>query len=142
MSCIKLLVSFCVLSVAAQAVNPVAPSVTIDSTVAAPGALVRTVVASPEAPLAGERRLVIFGTGRGQTTLVVAGNAVVVPFANAWIAGEAATQVGRIAFSAPLPGDPSLVGQELGAVLLSLRADGSFFVSARTGGPIIQDALS
>ena len=146
MSCIKLFVSLFVLAVAAPALNPAKPTIVIDSSEAFLGASVKTLIMTPEALQAGDRVFVVFGTGRGESTVTVGGVDVAVPFgASAWSAGqaEAATLgAGRSVFSAILPLDPTLVGRELGAAVVVVKANGSFFVSARTGGPIIQDALS
>ncbi len=146
MSCIKLFVSLCVLAVAAPAVNIAAPSITIASSEARLGSVVETMIAVAQTPEAGDRVFVVFGTGRGAATLNLANVAVTVPFGEAaWSAGEvtaAALGSGRFAFSEVLPSDPSLIDHELCAVVVIVKANGSVLVSARTGGPIIQDALS
>lgn len=146
MSCIKLFVSLFVLAVAAPALNPAKATIVVDSSEAFLGAPVKTVITTPEALQAGDRVFVVFGTGRGQSTLTVGGVDVAVPFGeSAWSGGQVeavAPGASRTVFAAMLPLDPTLVGRELGAAVVVVKANGTFFVSARTGGPIIQDALS
>jgi hypothetical protein len=86
---------------------------------------------------------VVFGDAEGRTDVRVGDRIASVPVSGkTWTAGAYELSQGAGHFSGAIPSDPSLVGRRLSAALVVVAPDGSFFVSARIGGPIIQDILA
>lgn len=92
---------------------------------------------------AGSTAFVIFGSGVGTTSVVVNGTTIQAPFGVAAFASvELTGAVGRETATAIVPRNDDLVGLPLEAVVVVVAPNGSYQFLARTGGPIIQDALS
>lgn len=92
---------------------------------------------------AGARVYVFFSTTAGTSTVRVDGRDVTLPLGEgAWLAARTNVAGALAGLSGVVPPDRALVGAHLHAAIVVVRADGSLFVSARTGGPIIQDAIA
>jgi hypothetical protein len=92
---------------------------------------------------AGSTAFVIFGSGEGTTPVVVNGTTIQAPFGVAAFASVALNgSLGRETATVIVPMNDDLVGRTLEAVVVVVAPNGSYHFLARTGGPIIQDALS
>lgn len=141
MTSIKLILTVCTFAAAARIDNGPA---TLDFGGAAARLGEKTSVTAEwkSALPAGSRAFVIFGSGAGKTTIVVNGTPIEAPFGLAAFASDALAGVGLETVAATVPADENLAGEKLEAVIVVVAPNGSYQFLARTGGPIIQDALS
>ena len=135
--------SFVVLSISATAAAPTPYGVVFShpSAVIGQSAAVRM---TTEGAIESQARVFVFFSARQGTSIVeVDGQRIAVPLGEgAWLAATSTVSGAVVGLEGAIPDDHSLVGSRLNSVVVVLRADGSFFVSARTGGPIIQDAIA
>jgi hypothetical protein len=83
------------------------------------------------------------GTASGYTTVLVAGQKVTIPVAGyVFAAGSGAFQNPSLTISAPIPNDTALVGSRVTWVAVVVdNVTHRVVLVARTGGPIIEDAI-
>jgi hypothetical protein len=82
------------------------------------------------------------GTATGSTLVWVNGKPVVIPVGgNVFAAGTAGMSNGAASIDASIPDDPSLIGERVCWVAVLVDASGRVVAIARSGGPIIEDAI-
>lgn len=132
-----------VLSAPALAVAPATYSVAFQDPSATIGQACAMKFTVDGAAEAGARVFVFFSTSEGTSTVRVDGRDVTLPLGSgAWLAARTNVAGALSGLAGSVPPDRALVGTRLYASIVVVRADGSLFVSARTGGPIIQDAIA
>jgi hypothetical protein len=136
-------VSFLVLSLSASALSPTTYGLAFRVSHVEVGGTARLQMTAEAGPQTGAQAFVFLGTAVGTSVVNVAGRDVTIPLgAGHWLGARTSVSNALGGFDASIMNDPSLAGQTLSVVAVVVMPDGSFFVTARTGGPIIQDAIA
>ncbi|HYC76499.1 MAG TPA: hypothetical protein VEI02_02625, partial [Planctomycetota bacterium] len=127
------------------AVAPVAPSIDAKflRLTAKTGDATPLWVGSSTALPAGTTAYVFCGTTEGSTLCEVGGLKLLLPVGGqVWQGASTPISGFGASISTQIPSSSGLGGATLSAVVVLVFEDGTWLVSARTGGPVIQDALA